>query len=42
MFQPDLLPILRESYGAMFSLELSHVVTTVVVFTIIKIIRIGL
>jgi hypothetical protein len=42
MFQPDLLTILRESYGTVFSVELSHVVTTLVVFTSIKIIRIGL
>jgi len=40
MFLPDVLAIFKESHAANFNLELSHVVTTVVVFIIIKIIKI--
>jgi len=43
MFQSDLLTIFRESHTAMFQLKtVSHVVTNVVVLTIIKIIKIEL
>ena len=39
MFRPDLLAIFRRHMQRFFHLELSHVVTTVVVFTVIKIIN---
>jgi len=43
MFQSHLLTIVRESHTAMFQLKtVSHVVTSVVVFTVIKTIKIGL
>lgn len=42
MFLPDLLAIFQESHAAKFNLELSHVITAVVVFIIIKIIKIWL
>jgi len=43
MFQSDLLAIFRESHTAVFELKtVPHVVTSVVVFTVIKIIKIGL
>jgi len=36
MFRSDLLAIFRELYAVMFQLKVSHVVTTVVVCTIIN------
>ena len=42
MFLPDLLAIFKETHAEKFILELSHVITTVVVIIIIKIIKIGL
>jgi len=43
MFQSDLLTVCRESHTVVFQLKtVSHVVTSVVVFTVIKIIKIWL
>ena len=42
MFRPDVLAIFRESYAATFQRRITHVDTSFVLFTIIKIIRIGL
>jgi hypothetical protein len=41
MLRQNLLTLFGESYAAVFNLKLSYVATTVVVFTIIKLLKSG-